>query len=124
MRVARLAANRTLPPSSSWEDLNMRQFTSLLLNVLVIVGLTLGGGLVAVTNHSTPGAAAPSLTSAAAAAAHKKGHQKHQHKQKSNDRKHKDRKQDHQRQRHKQRQQNEPVQLPTGVLPGADTVDP
>jgi subtilisin family serine protease len=107
----------------------MRQLTSMLLNVLVVIGLTLGGvlGSLAIFGQPAPSGIAPaSAIVAAPAAAHAKGQHKHKkkHSDRKKDRKQKDRKQDRQRHRHKDRQQDQPAELPTGVLPGADTADP
>lgn len=107
----------------------MRQFTLMLLNVLVVAGLTIGSGQLGslLASQSGPGVVAPAPgTAAASARAHHKG--AHKHKQKHNDRqkdrKHKDRKQKKHDQRHKQPQPTQPVELPTGILPDADSVDP
>jgi subtilisin len=103
----------------------MRRLNSLIVNLLVITGLAFGavplGLSVAATNKP---AGAVSIAPSVAAAAQAGNRNKHKHKQKHKDRKHNNRKQDHQRKKDKNRQQAQPVELPTGVLPGADTVDP
>lgn len=109
----------------------MRRASTLLLNVLVILGLTLSTVLVATAPAPTQaapssGPAADAATDLAGPRAKKnKNKNKHKHekkkKERKKDRKHKDRKKDR---KQGQTRGSQPVELPTGLLPAADTVDP
>lgn len=111
----------------------MRRISLPLLNLVIIAGLMFGGlrGDLAPAATDKVGLGTGTVPAAAAKShANNGGQKKHNQKKKRSDRhrdrKQKDRKQDRQRQRHKNRQAEagQPVELPTGILPGADTADP
>lgn len=117
----------------------MRRLRTLLLYTLIIVGLTLPSALLGeeVISVGQTGAASGTIQTDAGTdlLAGKKSKRKHDRKQKQQkkkdrkqDRKQKDRKHKRQRDRQNQKgaaQQNgQPVELPTGILPGAESATP
>jgi subtilisin family serine protease len=100
----------------------MRRYSKVLLTLLVILGLTLSA-VPAPSPSSASQAAArgPAADTVPDLAGPRAKHKKH--KERKKDRKQKDRKRDR---KHKGRKHHgqQGAELPTGILPGADTVDP